>query len=122
MILAKNKPGHLCPVSRCRRYKGQKKKLCHKHHAQQQKENNPVGYTYTILKQNAKRRGKVFTLTVEDFREFCTETNYLELKGRTKHEMSIDRIDHLRGYEKGNLQILTVSENVTKHILDSVPF
>lgn len=122
MNYAKKKPGHLCPVSRCRRNKGQNKKLCHRHHAQNQKENNLVGYTYCQLKQNAKRRNKVFTITVEDFREFCTKTNYLYLKGRTKNKMSIDRINPNMGYEKGNLQILSVSDNAAKQHLDSVPF
>jgi len=79
-----------------------------------QAETNPLGYTYSRLKQNAKRRRKTFTLTLEQFGQFCTETNYLELKGKQGSNLSIDRINNGKGYEVGNLQVLTLSANSRK--------
>ena len=71
-----------------------------------------------MLRSNAHRRGKDFTITKEDFKEFCEETNYLELKGRTKNSASIDRIDPSKGYIKGNLQVLTLGQNSAKRWKD----
>lgn len=121
MILAKNKPKHICPAYRCKNSKADKKRFCHRHHAANQKITNLASYTYNLLRSNAKRRNKIFTITLQDFKEFCEETNYLALKGRTKTKASIDRIDASKGYEKGNLQILTVSQNCRKQF-DDVPF
>lgn len=122
MIVSKNKPKHLCCAYRCKCAKAHKKKFCAKHHAVSQKQNNLAGYTYNLLKQNAKRRKKVFTITLQDFKDFCNETGYLETKGKTKFKSSIDRKDHTKGYEKGNLQILSLSENSKKRFEDEAPF
>ena len=111
----------MCPAYRCPNRKAAKKGFCHRHNHVNQKNVNPASYTYMLLKCNAKRRCKVFTLTLEEFKEFCAETNYLALKGITKTKMSIDRIDASKGYEKGNLQMLSVSANIKKRF-DDVPF
>lgn len=81
-------------------------------------------YTYNILHQNAKRRGKEFKLTLEEFKTFCDETNYIELKGETKKSDSIDRIDPRKGYEIGNIQVLSLQANSSKgrNLPDDVPF
>lgn len=120
MVIARNKPQHVCPAYRCKHAKAKKKGFCTRHAHVNQKQNNLVGYTYTLLKGNAKRRKKVFTLTLAEFREFCEETGYLLTKGRTKRKMSIDRIDNTLGYEKGNLRLLSVSANASKS--DDCPF
>lgn len=119
MKLTKNKPKHLCPAYRCKKSKADRKRFCHKHHHVHQKETNLAGYTYMLLKCNAKRRGKVFTITLQDFKAFCEETNYLVLKGKKANSASIDRINPSLGYEKGNLQVLSLSANVSKHYEDS---
>lgn len=75
---------------------------------------HPIEYAYQKLRGNAKRRGKEFTITLEDFKKFCYETEYIMRKGRTKISYSIDRIDDNKGYVPGNLQPLTVSENSKK--------
>lgn len=112
--ICKNKPKHLCPAYRCKNLKGGKKRFCPKHDARYQKYTNPVSYFYYKLKSNANRRGKVFKLTKSDFKEFCEQTGYLELKGKKKTSASIDRIDPAKGYEVGNIQVLTLSENSKK--------
>ena len=77
-------------------------------------------YAFNNTRFNAKRRGHEFTLTFEQFKEFCIDTSYIELKGRYKNNMSIDRKEADKGYIYGNLQILTVSDNVKKRFTDAI--
>lgn len=98
--------------------KGSGKSMCAKHYHRQRKERDPCGYTYHALKSNAKRRGKVFTITMEYFRDWCAETGYIELKGRFAWMYSIDRIEPEKGYEPGNLQMIKVGDNVRKRYVE----
>lgn len=75
---------------------------------------NPVKWSYWNLKANAKRRGKEFDLTFEQFKQFCLETNYIAGKGRTLLSYSIDRIDNTKGYTVDNIRVVTVTENSRK--------
>lgn len=77
-------------------------------------EKDPVLVVYQKLRSNAKRRGKVFTLTLDYFRQFCADTDYIRLKGISGDSLTIDRIDPWRGYEDGNIQVLTNTENIKK--------
>ena len=120
--IVKNKKEGICPVYRCSNKIGKKKRFCHKHHARYQKETNLLGYTYSSLKQNAKHRSIPFKLTLNEFREFCEENNYLSLKGKTANSASIDRIEVSKGYEKGNLQVLSLSANSIKRHEVDYPF
>jgi len=78
------------------------------------RENNPVRYCYQTLKDNSKGRGIKFDLTFEEFEQFCIKTDYLAGKGKTKTSYSIDRIESNKGYTKGNIQVLSLSENSSK--------
>ncbi len=96
----KNDPGNGTFCSTCR--------------SRHTREADPEKYCYHALKNNAKRRGHHFTLTLQQFKKFCFKTNYLVGKGRTKTSYSIDRIDNNKGYEMGNIRLLTVSDNSIK--------
>ena len=113
-----NKNKKLCCAYRCGNERAKKDRFCHKHRKRFQKENNPIAYCFNLLKCNAKRRGKDFSLTLEQFTQFCAETNYIELKGKTGKSASIDRIDHLKGYHIDNIQILSLSDNSKKQHTD----
>lgn len=113
--IIKNKAQHLCAASRCRNNRSGKDRLCSKHRTVMRKHADIVRYTYDKLKSNAKRRGKMFTISISYFRQFCEDTNYIELKGRTALKMSIDRQDVTKGYEEGNLQIMSVGDNSAKY-------
>jgi hypothetical protein len=76
--------------------------------------NNPVQAAYANLKNNASRRSISFKLTLEQFAEWVAGTDYLQNRGRTAESLTVDRIDAERGYELGNLQILTNFENGLK--------
>ena len=59
---------------------------------------------FQLIKNSARRRNKPFTITLEWFTNFCQETNYIEKKGKTPGALTIDRKDHKKGYEPGNLR------------------
>lgn len=112
--IARSKPGHLCCAYHCKEKRSAKDRFCPKHSRRYQRDTNPIRYVYHALKSNARRRGKVFTLTLAEFEAFCAETGYMEKRGKTGKSASIDRIDNSRGYEAGNLRILSLSENSYK--------
>lgn len=82
--------------------------------------NNPMKAAYQTLRQNTRRRSKQqgkpkpFTITFEDFKKFCYETNYMAGKGRNRLSYSIDCIIEELGYVPGNLQKLPVPINSQK--------
>ena len=77
---------------------------------------NPEKYAYQTLKDNAKRRGKEFDISFEDFKIFCVKTSYIAKKGRKKDCLHVDRILETSGYTKENIQALTNTENVRKYL------
>ena len=86
---------------------------------------HPIKTSYYNLRTNAKRRGKPFDLTLDEFREFATATDYINKKGKTAQSYSIDRIKAHLGYIPGNIQVLTISENGikgNKEKYDDLPF
>ena len=93
--------------------------FCYKCILRKWRANNPVRTAYNTLRDNAKRRGKVFTLTFEYFEEFCRANNYVERRGNGSEDLTIDRIDPHRGYEPGNIQVLTRADNNRKKVSDA---
>lgn len=81
--------------------------------------NNPVLNALKCIKSRAKRTGIPFFLTKEQFIAFCKETGFVEKRGRASGALHIDRIDPAKGYEVGNIQVLTASENVRKRHADA---
>ena len=107
-----------CLVVGCTEQHRKDKSVCCKHEHESRQEKNPHRYWYGVLRRNAKRRGKIFTISLEYFIQFCKETNYINLKGKKSGSMTIDRkIDEL-GYIDGNLQILEVGANTRKRYVD----
>lgn len=109
-----NKHRHICVAYRCGNKRVGKSRFCSKHRHRYRKYSDIVSYTFYLLKGNAKRRGKEFSITLDYFREWCKETGYIQKKGRNKMSMTIDRIDPNKGYVKGNLQMITNRDNVVK--------
>lgn len=81
---------------------------------------NPEKYLYANLRGNARRRGKVFTITFEEFKAFLESENYLRRKrGRSKTSVSVDRVINELGYIAGNLKAITLQANSSKrHYVD----
>lgn len=82
------------------------------------REKYPILYAYVTLRSNAKRRRKVFTITMEYFEQWCVENRYLELKGQGGEDYTIDRDDPRKGYEPGNLKLMTRAKNSRKRWAD----
>ena len=80
------------------------------------REANPMRYAYNTLRTNARRRGKVCTLTYEEFEQFAVEVGYLKKKGVKQTCYHIDRIDETGGYTRDNIQLLTNRDNVIKSL------
>ena len=126
-IMTTNPVGNCCAY-RCKAKKAAADRFCHKHRKRYGRETDPERYTYNALKCNARRRQKQITLTLQEFRNFCAETNYMALKGRKASSASIDCINPALGYCKDNIQILSLSDNSKKmhqdknNPYDDVPF
>jgi hypothetical protein len=104
----------LCKVRFCRHKRRKGKTLCYKHLHDRAKELNPVRYFYDVLKGNARRRGKIFTLTFEQFKEFVERNNYMKLKGKSKLSLCIDCFDNEQGYQYHNIRTITLQQNSWK--------
>ena len=104
-----------CKTDNCRNRVSKKNKLCYKCMSRLWREKNPEKSAYLNLKSNAKRRGKHFDLTFEDFCKFCVKTKYMKKRGITRMSYHVDRIDENKGYTINNIQILTNIENVKKY-------
>lgn len=78
-------------------------------------ERDPIGVAYRRLKSHAKQRGKEFSLTKEQFQEFCIKSEYMVKKGIHKNCLHIDRKDETKGYTIDNIQVLSNTENVKKY-------
>jgi len=76
----------------------------------------PLRYAYYTLLANAKRRGKFFDLTFEQFCRFAVKTEYMMKKGIWRESYHIDRIREDGGYTIDNIQLLTNSDNVKKYL------
>jgi hypothetical protein len=102
-----------CQQKGCSKKK-KKKGLCSTHYSAKWRKENPIRSAYSNLRNNAKRRGKEFDLTLEEFEKFCIKTEYLIGKGRTKEGYTIDREKEEIGYTKDNIRVLTNSQNISK--------
>ncbi len=115
VILHKTK---LCCVRGCRHKPEKTGRFCRRCRDRRYKQTHPISYAWDKLKYNARRRGKPFTITFGYFEQWCLETGYIEHVGKTAQALTIDRKDFLKGYEPGNLQILTNQDNGRKAHLD----
>lgn len=104
-----------CEIDGCCNVKARGRKICYTHYTQRFKQNNPVKYAFFVLKNNAKRRGKKFSLSFNHFESIINNTAYMSLKGRCSGDLSIDRIKEELGYEDGNIQVVTNKANLGKH-------
>jgi len=87
----------VCITKHCRNKRARGKK-CYTCISREQTLKNPMGRAYRNLKSNAKRRGKSFTLTYEQFAYFAIKTDYLNKRGITSEGYHIDRKLNCYGY------------------------
>lgn len=126
---AKKIHGVHCCAYACKNKPGMKKGgLCDKHYQRRLKDRDPVYYRYQNFKNNARQRNKEFTITLEEFRNFCNRTGYIIKKGIKGRAATIDRRCNHHGYHIWNIQLLTMKQNIRKyfdhdrHLNSEVPF
>lgn len=113
---AKRESKKECCAYGCKSLPNEKKLgLCHKHYARYRKIKDPVYDRYFNFKRNALTRCKDFTITLEEFREFCQRTGYIIKKGMRGKNCTIDRIKNNLGYHIGNIQIKSNLANIKKY-------
>ena len=113
----KQKPGPgFCRVKGCRK-NGHSAKfgLCHGHYQHAWRLCNEKASVYATLRDHARQRGIAFTITREYFDGLVDAYGFFDHpKTEFKTYLSFDRCDVDKGYEKGNLRIVSVSANVAK--------
>jgi hypothetical protein len=92
-------------------------KFCRHHWCQVQRAKDPVRYSYNNKKSRAKQRGIFWDLTIEQFRQFCYETEYISKTGKITGSYDVDRIIEgpIPGYTITNIQILEKIANIKKY-------
>jgi len=94
-----------------------KGKFCEHHWCQHNRLKDPVRYSYNNKKNRAKQRGIFWDLTLEQFRQFCYETEYISKTGKVTGSYDVDRIIEGKtpGYTITNIQILDKIANIKKY-------
>lgn len=105
----------LCVTKWCRNERGTGRRICYKCIKRIFAKRHPIRNAYFNLRTNAKRRGKKFPLTLEQFRKFAIETAYIEKRGITARKFHVDRIDNTKGYSIDNIQSITNRANRKKN-------
>lgn len=102
-----------CQTKYCRQ-DAKRGRYCYKCEHKQRKEKAPYRYWFGVLRRNARRRCKHFSLTFEYWVQWCDETGYLGIKGKHRGDASVDCIINELGYIDGNIRPLTVEDNAAK--------
>lgn len=112
----KKKAGiHCCAYGCTSKPVARKGGLFHKHYRRKRNFVDPVYTRFENFKSNAVGRNIVFTITLQEFRDFCQRTGYIIKKGRRGRAYSVDRINNKFGYHIWNIQLLTMTQNIYKY-------
>jgi hypothetical protein len=110
-----------CPPSAIARGRG----CCHtcnNKRAIESRKRNPKSFILYRLRGNAKVRGRACTLELKDIPDipkYCPVFSWIKLEyragsGRQDNSPSVDRIDNTKGYERGNIRIISYLANKLK--------
>lgn len=121
MFTLKNETGPgRCVVRGCRKphipeARGGKLHLCCRHYQERWRRLNPKQAAFATLRDHARGRRIGFTLTFSHFIEITGAAGFWDHDANSFGDrLSIDRVLASRGYEDGNIQVMTVSENSAK--------
>ncbi len=113
----KARPGEgFCPVKGCRKAgHSQKFSLCHCHYQHRWRMRSPKRSAYATLRDHAKQRGIKFTISFDFFLGLTEAFRFFDHEAESRGEtLTIDRKEACKGYEPGNVIIMTHRENVQK--------
>lgn len=112
----KRKLGIQCCAYGCKNKANYKKKnMCHKHYHIYRRIKDPVYNRFVNFRGNALRRGKEFTISLNEFREWCQKTGYVLQKGKRGKNCTIDRVKNELGYSINNIEIRSNLANIKKY-------
>lgn len=112
----KKSEGRFCCAYACRKKPCDRKRgLCHMHYQRHRRIVDPVYDRYFNFRNNALRRHKGFTITLQEFRDFCHREGYIICKGKRGRNCTIDRIENQHGYHIWNIQIKSNLANIKKY-------
>ncbi len=112
----KKKTGIECCAYGCKNKSNKRKRgLCHKHYHIYRRIIDPIYDRFVNFRGNALRRKKEFTITLQEFREWCTKTGYIIQKGKRGRNCTIDRIKNQYGYHIWNIEIKSNLANIRKY-------
>lgn len=93
--------------------------------SRESRKRNPISFLLRGSRCSAKRRGREHSINVEDLviPEFCPVFPWVKIDPqalRSFNSPSIDRIDNLKGYVKGNVRIISFRANSMKSNMTDV--
>lgn len=91
-----------CITKFCRNPRAPQRLICWRCKSRRAK--NTVHYVLNIIRGRARRKGIEFSITLDQFRQWCETTGYLEKRGTKPESMTVGRINHDEGYHIGNIQ------------------
>lgn len=102
----------LCWVKGCRRHSKPDRALCDMHHMQRFRQKHEKTATYCTLRDHANRRKIPFTISIDYWHGLTDGFNFFQVA--ENYVLTIDRVDACKGYEPGNLRVVSLSLNVIK--------
>jgi hypothetical protein len=106
-----------CITRQCRNSVASAGKSCSTCRSRKCRKADPVRYAFNNIRNRAKQRNILFTITLEQFRTWCHKVKYIGLKGRSSESYTIDRKHNDLGYHLDNIQVMTNRENVKKYFM-----
>lgn len=106
----KNASPGLCWVRCCGRKRKSDRCMCHMHYQRRWRALNPETNDFNNLKTHAKARKIEFTITI-DYWLGLTDAYCFYKKNDDNLVLSIDRVDPTKGYEPGNLRVVSLAVN-----------
>jgi hypothetical protein len=107
-----------CDVHGCRSHPAPGRRFCRRCREARYRLFHPYTYSLNKLRNNARRRGHDFDLTLEEWVMFCDLTGYVDARGRGADNLSVDRIDPAQGYTLHNIRAITVAQNSRQAAVD----
>lgn len=88
--------------------------LCGSCYKAQWRAANPERAAFGIQRDHARARRIPFTLTFEQWWAVVEPSGYMDGRGCLRHQLHVDRLDPSKGYEVGNIRVITCEENVRR--------
>lgn len=107
----------VCPVRYCTNPSGSKtvSGLCSKHNMRRWRKGDPRRAAFSTLRDHAKGRRIKFDLSFEYFCGLTDAYCFYDPEAEDRGDYpSLDRIDATKGYERGNLRVVSISDNSIK--------